>query len=123
MAIRTIVCLLASLLSSSVCGETVTVFVSHFAKLGDDVISLGEEITATTTTQYTTIDHPMYSGWIFTHWSLENAQSISNREESGKAKDRATFTVYEDTVAIANYLPISTDDDDDGFPDGHELYW
>ena len=99
------------------------VSVTECAQLGEERRVLSEHSSVETSSIFTTRTPPSYSGWIFTHWSLENVQPISNREESGKAKDRATFTVYEDTVAIANYLLASQDTDADDISDGHELYW
>ncbi len=72
---------------------------------------------------YSTQSAPSVSGYIFTHWSISTAQPISNRDRLGRAKEVASFTLYEETTLTANYLAEGEDSDNDGVADGWEMYW
>ena len=72
---------------------------------------------------YSTASAPAKSGYIFTHWSISAAQSIDNRDRLGRAKEVASFTLYEETTLTANYLAEGEDSDNDGVADGWEIYW
>ena len=79
--------------------------------------------TKETGATYTTQSAPTLDGYIFTHWSISTVQSFANRDRLGRAKDAASYTLYETTTLTANYLPQSEDSDADGVADGWELYW
>lgn len=80
-------------------------------------------VAVDTATPYTTAKAPTQAGYIFTHWTLSTAQTFEPRDAWGRAKDVAAFTPYENTTATAHYVSNLTDADQDGMPDGHELYW
>lgn len=79
--------------------------------------------TKETGVTYTTQSAPTLDGYIFTHWLISTAQSFTNRDRLGRAKDAAPYTPYEETTLTANYLPQSEDTDNDGVADGWEIYW
>lgn len=85
------------------------------AQLSDQTLETGAE--------YQTTSAPAKSGYIFTHWSISTTQYIDNRDRLGRAREVASYTLYEETTLTANYLPNSQDDDGDGVPDGWEIYW
>jgi len=72
---------------------------------------------------YQTDAPPPVNGFIFTHWSVSTEQSVVARDAWGRATERASFKVYEDTEVVAHYMSESIDDDADGVPDALELYW
>ena len=76
-----------------------------------------------TATPFTTEKAPVRAGYIFTHWTLSTAQTFSPRDAWGRSYDALTFTPYEHTTATAHYVSSTLDSDNDGMPDGHELYW
>ena len=79
--------------------------------------------TKETGASYMTQTAPALDGYIFTHWSISTSQTITDRDRFGRAKDAATYTLYETTTLTANYLPSGEDKDADGVADGWELYW
>jgi hypothetical protein len=79
--------------------------------------------TLDTGNTYSTQSAPAKSGYIFTHWSISSTQEFSNRDRLGRAKEVASFTLYEETTLTANYLPEGEDSDNDGVADGWEIYW
>ncbi len=87
------------------------------------VVSQLSDRTLDTGNAYSTQSAPAKSGYIFTHWSISTAQPISNRDRLGRAKEVASFTLYEETTLTANYLPESENIDNDGIADGWEIYW
>ena len=78
---------------------------------------------ADTARPFTTEKAPTRAGYIFTHWTLSTAQTYATRDAWGRAYDALTFTPYENTTATAHYVSSVLDSDNDGMPDGHELYW
>ena len=66
---------------------------------------------------------PVIDGFVFTHWSIDADQAFASRDGWGRSLETASFKVYEDTVATANYMSADVDEDEDGVPDGLELYW
>ena len=73
--------------------------------------------------QHSTQNAPVIKGYVFTHWTISTKQSFSSRDAWGRALDTASFTLYEETILTANYLPESLDEDGDGIADGYEMYW
>lgn len=76
-----------------------------------------------TAKKYTTEKAPVRAGYIFTHWTLSTLQTFATRDAWGRSFDALTFTPYEHTTATAHYVLATLDSDNDGMPDGHELYW
>lgn len=72
---------------------------------------------------YTTGLAQTIDGYVFTHWSISTRQEFVDRDEWGRACDEVGFVLYEDTVLSAHYLPLAEDADQDGIPDGYELYY
>ena len=91
--------------------------------LAGGVASQMSDRTLDTGNTYSTASAPAKSGYIFTHWSISTAQPISNRDRLGRAKEVASFTLYEETTLTANYLAEGEDSDNDGIADGWEIYW
>ncbi len=91
--------------------------------LAGGVASQMSDRTLETGGTYSTASAPAKSGYIFTHWSISAAQSIDNRDRLGRAKEVASFTLYEETTLTANYLAEGEDSDNDGIADGWEIYW
>ena len=76
-----------------------------------------------TAKKYTTEKAPVRAGYIFTHWTLSTSQTFATRDAWGRSFDALTFTPYEHTTATAHYVVATLDSDNDGMPDGYELYW
>ena len=66
---------------------------------------------------------PTINGYVFTHWSISGNQAFSSRDAFGRAFDSVRYHLYEDTTLTANYVGENLDVDNDGVPDGYELYW
>ena len=58
------------------------------------------------------------SGYRFVYWTLNGARQ---NDPLGRARNPVRFTVYEDTYAVAHYLPTTNDLDADGIPDWFEI--
>ena len=58
------------------------------------------------------------SSYSFTHWTVNGVRQSA---PDGQAKTKATFSITENTVAIAHYLATSQDNDSDGVPDWYEM--
>ena len=101
-------------------GDLVHVYQQTLA--GGVATQLSEQ-TLETGSAYSTTTAPTKSGYIFTHWSIAASQSIDNRDRLGRAKEVASYTLYEETTLTANYLPVGEDTDGDGVADGYEIYW
>ncbi|MBQ4199751.1 MAG: hypothetical protein II649_07695 [Kiritimatiellae bacterium] len=91
--------------------------------LAGGVASQMSDRTLETGGTYSTASAPAKSGYIFTHWSISAAQPIDNRDHLGRAKEVASFTLYEKTTLTPNYLAEGEDSDNDGVADGWEIYW
>ena len=91
--------------------------------LAGGVVAQLSDQTLETGSAYSTTSAPQKSGYIFTHWSISVNQPIDNRDRLGRAKEVASYTLYEETTLTANYLPIDEDVDGDGVADGWEIYW
>ena len=72
---------------------------------------------------WATAPAPSVNGSIFTHWTISTQQDFAARDAWGRAYDAPCFKLYEETTLTAHYLPATQDSDDDGVPDGYELYW
>ena len=83
--------------------------------LADGIFKTGED--------YTTLPAPKLVGYIFTHWSIAQSQGIGNRDRYKRAREVATYHLFEATTVTANYLPEDEDADGDGMADGLEIYW
>ena len=83
------------------------------------------EVVYNTATSGTTASPSEHDGYIVTGWSLYPVSTNTFRSVDilGRALERASFTVYEDVVLTANYLPEGCDTDQDGLADGNEYYW
>ena len=117
--------ILAGLLLGMVGGvsaETAQVYVRTCVDRAGVVEGLAQ-VAVDTARPYTTAPAPVQAGFIFTHWTLSTSQSFAPRDAWGRATDAATFVPYENTTATAHYVSNLTDADQDGMPDGHELYW
>ena len=57
-------------------------------------------------------------GKAFTHWTLNGTRQES---PDGQARNRVTFQITENVVAIAHYLPDNEDSDEDGIADWREI--
>ena len=60
--------------------------------------------TLDTGVAYSTASAPAKSGYIFTHWSFSTTQSVDNRDRLGRAREVASYTLYEETTLTANYM-------------------
>lgn len=66
-----------------------------------------------------TVTAPATSGsYRFTHWTLNG---IRYNDDLGRSANPVSFTLYEDTLAVAHYLPATQDSDVDGLPDWYEV--
>lgn len=108
--------------AGGVTAETAQVYVRTCVDRAGVVEDLAQ-VAVDTARPYTTAPAPVQAGFIFTHWTLSTSQSFAPRDAWGRATDAATFVPYENTTATAHYVSNLTDDDQDGMPDGHELYW
>ena len=113
--------LVASLLFASD-AQAKQVHVYQQTSAGGTVTQLSDQVLETGSS-YSTQTAPAKSGYIFTHWSIAQTQGLNNRDRHGRAKEVATYTLYEETTLTANYLPTSQDSDVDGVADGYEIYW
>jgi uncharacterized repeat protein (TIGR02543 family) len=59
-----------------------------------------------------------YLGHRFTQWKING---VRQETESGIAKNQVSFTLAEDTQAVAEYIPTGQDNDADGLPDWYEM--
>ena len=117
---KRLIVILPLMLAVVVRAELVHVYQETLA--GGSRTQLSDE-TKETGASYMTQSAPALSGYIFTHWSISTAQTITDRDRLGRAKDAASYTLYETTTLTANYLPSGEDKDADGVADGWELYW
>ena len=118
------ICLFSAMLAAMVAGMAQGALVHVYEEtLAGGVQTRLSDTTRETTTTYTTQSAPARSGYIFTHWAISTSQAISNRDRLGRAKEVASYTLYEETTLIANYLPADEDSDSDGVADGWEIYW
>lgn len=75
-----------------------------------------------TATSYTTITAPAsWSDYHFTHWSNSSYPATIYRDAWGRSLNPIPFTLLEDTIATAHYLPAALDSDGDGVPDWYEM--
>jgi len=102
--------------------ETAEVYVTVCTETGG-VIEQISQTAADTATKFVTQKAPTLAGYIFTHWTLSTSQSFAVRDAWGRTLDQLTFTPYEHTTVTAHYLSSVLDSDQDGMPDGYELYW
>lgn len=58
------------------------------------------------------------SGQRFTHWTINGARP---NDFTGRALNPVPLTIYEDTYAVAHYLPAEQDSDMDEVPDWYEI--
>ena len=89
----------------------------------DGVTTVMRDETKITGMPWTTAPAPSVDGAIFTHWTISTQQDFAARDAWGRTYDAPRFKLYEDTTLTAHYLPATRDTDDDGVPDGYELYW
>jgi hypothetical protein len=59
-----------------------------------------------------------YLGHRFTQWTING---VRQETESGIARNHVSFTIAEDTNAVAEYLPKEQDSDADALPDWYEM--
>lgn len=83
---------------------------------------VADTIRDTSTTNLTVMPSA-HTGYIFTEWSVDDANGLTQRDSFGRAYDNAPYQPLQDVILTANYLPESQDDDCDGVPDGLEIYW
>ena len=79
-----------------------------------------------TASEVSTVTAPWTSGnYRFTHWTVGPSPVGGVRQEDvhGKGLNPITFTIFEDTYAVAHYVLDTVDDDDDGVPDWYELHY
>ena len=81
------------------------------------------ETTLATGCDYTTVSAPALDGYIFTHWSSSESDSLVVRDTWGRALDAARFTLHQEVTLTAHYVAATLDSDGDSIPDGYELYW
>lgn len=118
---RRIVALLAMVLAVGELSAAV-LHVRELLSIGDRVVERTERAVSSGETYHTDVP-PVVNGFIFTHWSLNTEQAIVARDEWGRGVEWASFSVYEDTDVVANYMSDDIDSDLDGVPDALELYW
>ena len=66
---------------------------------------------------------PKKGGYIFIGWTTSATEGFSPRDVFGRAFDSAPYFLYDAITLTANYIGEDVDTDNDGMPDGHELYW
>ena len=72
---------------------------------------------------FTTSNATARAGYIFTHWSTSADQEFESRDPWGRAYEQVAFSLYEPMTNIAHYVSEDLDSDNDGMPDGLEMYW
>ena len=87
----------------------------EFAQISDTTLETGAS--------YATATPPTKSGFLFTHWSSNQADPLTARDAWGRARENADYTLYQAVTLTAHYLPASQDGDNDGVADGYEIYW
>ncbi len=74
-----------------------------------------------TAARYSTLPAPaVFGAYRFTHWTVSSYPAETYRDEWGRSINLISFTLYENTIATAHYLPASLDSDGDGVPDWFE---
>ena len=72
-----------------------------------------------TPTSVSTLGAPASSGgYRFTHWTIAG---VRYNDSLGRSENPVTFTLFEPTIAVANYVAETVDADGDGMPDWYEL--
>jgi len=87
---------------------------------------VGEQLSDTmlyTGQSYFTEAAPKIGGYIFIGWTTSATEGFTQRDVFGRAFDSAPYFLYDAITLTANYISEDTDTDNDGMPDGHELYW
>ena len=87
---------------------------------------VGEQLSDTTLytgQSYFTQAAPKIGGYIFIGWTTSATEGFTQRDVFGRAFDSAPYLLYDAITLTANYISEDTDTDNDGMPDGHELYW
>ncbi|MBO5750944.1 MAG: hypothetical protein J6R80_00895, partial [Kiritimatiellae bacterium] len=87
------------------------------------VINTFSDRIAGTGTNVVSSAAPTISDYLFTHWTLSTSQSYNQRDIDGRAYDKLSFVLYEDTTLTAHYLPVTEDADADTIADAWEWYW
>ena len=83
------------------------------------------QTTNATATRVTTVTAPESSStYRFTHWAInEGSGAYRVNDPYGRAANPVSFTIYNPSVATANYLPATNDLDVDGVPDWYEVQY
>ena len=83
------------------------------------------QTTHATATRVTTVTAPVSSStYRFTHWAInEGSGAYRVNDPYGRAGNPVSFTIYNPSVATANYLPATNDVDADAVPDWYEVQY
>ncbi|MDF7822630.1 VCBS repeat-containing protein [Pontiellaceae bacterium B12227] len=111
------------LLSSSAFGAAVKFeqkAVDNFASVSIGAVSSEQWLESGY--EYSTVTAPAsYSGYRFTHWTVDAYTNEVYRDAWGRSLNPVSFVFYENTTATAHYLPATYDSDSDGVPDWYEI--
>ena len=119
---KRIAILLLSVLGLAQCAMAYVVHLVQQVEV-DGAIVESVDTTCETGEGYKTLNATERSGYIFTHWTTSTVQDFSNRDQWGRAYNQVVFSLYEPMTNTAHYVRADIDEDADGIPDGHELYW
>jgi hypothetical protein len=71
---------------------------------------------------YSTVTAPaLWSGYRFTHWSVDEYPGETYRDAWGRSLNPISFVLLHPTVATAHYLPSAQDSNSDGVPDWYKV--
>ena len=89
----------------------------------DGVTNVVADTIRDTSVTYLTAKPTAHAGYIFTEWTTTDANGFTQRDVFGRAHENAPHQPFQNITLTANYLPESEDTDNDGIPDGWEIYW
>lgn len=118
---------LAVLMLGLVCLGEASGAIVHFVQSSandadNSTISVASNQWLETAIAYTTVTAPATtSSYRFTHWTNSASPATVYRDDWGRSLNPISFTLYEDTITTAHYLPSTRDSDADGVPDWYEI--
>ena len=87
------------------------------------VTNVVADVVRDTSGTYLTATPTAHTGYIFIEWTTTDANGFTQRDGFGRAHENAPYQPFQNITLMANYLPESQDSDNDGVPDGWEIYW
>ncbi|MGA0900646.1 MAG: FG-GAP repeat domain-containing protein, partial [Luteolibacter sp.] len=91
---------------------------------GTTIAAVYSEQYLDTANTYSTLTAPEnWEGFGFTHWTNDSYPTNVYRDVWGRAYNPISFTLLENTICTAHYLPTDRDTDADDIPDWYEIQY